>query len=108
MTGIVRLNILLPLFGRLLFHEFVRAGAAFDAEAFALGSGAVRILELGLNIVAIVVALAGENPSGIFPGGNYARRGQLSRAVLRDLAHDQQVAGLARRAMLSTKVAVLH
>jgi len=42
-----------------------RAGAAYDAKAFVAGAGALRILELGLDVVAIIIALPSEDSTGI-------------------------------------------
>ena len=51
----------------LLLHEVKRAGAAYDAETFVAGACALRILELGLDIVTIIIALPSEDSTGIFP-----------------------------------------
>jgi len=91
----------------ILLREVQRAGAAYDAEARVSGACALFILELGLDVVVIFLALVGEDSAGVFLGGDYARGGQLGAAVLRDLAFDQQVAGRPRRAALSAKTAVL-
>ena len=91
----------------LLLDKVKRAGAAHNAQAFVPGACALFLAELGLDIVAILLAFVGQDSPSVFPGGDYACCRQLGAAVIRDLAFDQQVAGFPRCAVLSAKVAVL-
>lgn len=56
----------------LLLHKVKGAGAAFNAQAFAFSAGALRLLELGLYVVAIIRAFCGEDSGGIFSGCDQA------------------------------------
>jgi len=92
----------------LLLHKIERARAAYDAEALVPSACALCISKLGLDVVAIILALVGEDSTGILPGGNYAIGRQLGGAVLSNLPFDQQVAGFPRRATLPVIIAVLY
>ena len=55
------------LLGALLLYKIERAGSPHDAEALVAGACAFRVLDLGLDGVAIFRALRGEDPTGVFP-----------------------------------------
>jgi len=51
----------------LLLREVKRARTAYDAEAHLPRACALRILELGLDVVAVIPALMGQDSAGVFP-----------------------------------------
>ena len=73
----------------LLLRKIERARAAYDAESLAPGACALCLFELGLNVIAIILALVGEDSTGIFPGRDCAVGRQLGTAVLLDLTFNQ-------------------
>ena len=91
----------------LLLHKLKCAGASHKAETYVPCPCALGIFELRLDVVAVFLALVGEDSAGILPGGDNAVGGQLGPAVRRNLACDQQVAGIpavpcsARKLLLS-------
>jgi hypothetical protein len=56
----------------LLLDEFKGAGAAYDAQACALAARALGLGELGLDVVAVILALMGEDSTGVFSGAYQA------------------------------------
>src|SRR6202050_3069032 len=92
--------------GGRLFHKFEGAGAAQDSGAFVARAGAFGVFELGFDVVAVVVALHGEDYVRVVLG-DFAFGGGLGAAVVGNLAVDHQVAGTAFFAVLPVKVAVL-
>src|ERR1019366_10306121 len=93
--------------GRSLLHKVERTRAAHDAEARLARARARRLREVDLHVVAVTLALRGENSARILPGGDDAAGRYLDVAILPNLALDQQVAGLARRPVLSAEITVL-
>src|ERR1035441_5616040 len=93
--------------GRSLLHKVERAWAPHDAEALVAYARAFSLREVGLHVVAVTLALRGEDSARILPGGDDAAGRYLDVAILPNLALDQQVARRARRPPLSAKVAVL-
>lgn len=82
-----------------LLVELEGARAAEDAGAFVARARALGILELGLDVVAVAVALHGENSVRVALGHMPFGR-KLGAAVVRDLAFDQQTPGPALFAVL--------
>src|SRR5271155_4828109 len=74
-----------------LLHELERAGAAQDASTLFPGACALGVFELGLDVVAVIVALHGENAVRVVLGDR-AFGGKFGVAVVRDFAFDHQVA----------------
>src|ERR1035441_10169505 len=93
--------------GRSLLHKVERTRAAHDAEARLARGRARRLREVDLHVVAVTLALRGEDSARILPGADDAAGRYLDVAILPNLALDQQVARRARRPTLSAKVAVL-
>src|ERR1035438_2834362 len=93
--------------GRSLLHKVERTRAPHDAEARLARARARRLREVDLHVVAVTLALRGEDSARILPGGDDAAGRYLDVAILPNLALDQQVARRARRPTLSAKVAVL-
>ena len=89
-----------------LLGELKAAGTAQDPGAFIPGAGALGVGKFGLDGVAIVVTLHGEDSMRLAMADCALGR-QLSSAVVGYLAFDQQVAGLTGRAVLSAEVVVM-
>ena len=97
-----------PSRGTGLLYEIESAGAANDSEACIPFARACGLGETGFDFIAIFLAFVGENSTGLLPGGNDAAGGQLGVAILLDLALDQEVPGLSRRATISPETAVVN
>jgi hypothetical protein len=90
-----------------LLREIEGAGPPENARAFVPGSRALCIGELGLDVVAIVVALHREHPVRmVLSHGAFGRK--LGAAVIRYFSFDQQVARPTRFAVHSVKVVVFN
>jgi hypothetical protein len=76
----------------LLLRKFEGAGAAQDAGAFVPGTCALCFVEVGLDIVAVRVALHGKDSMRVVLC-DVAFSFQLSAAVVGNLAIDDELAG---------------
>src|ERR1039458_10171324 len=68
--------------GRSLLHKVERAWAPHDAEALVAYARAFSLREVGLHVVAVTLALRGEDSARILPGGDDAAGRYLDVAIL--------------------------
>ena len=92
--------------GRLF--EFEDTGTAHDSHPFVPRSGSLRFLELGLHVVAVVLAFVREDTASVLARSNNSVGRELGVAVVGDFASKTQVARFSGGSVLSSEIAVLN
>src|ERR1700683_3131854 len=89
-----------------LFYEFESAGAAQNSGAFVACAGALGFFEVSFDVVAVAVALHGENSVRVVLA-DVTFGFELGAAVVSDFSIDYEIAGATFFTMLSVEDAVL-
>src|ERR1035438_10065954 len=80
--------------GRSLLHKVERTRAPHDAEARLARARARRLREVDLHVVAVTLALRGEDSARILPGGDDAAGRYLDVAILPNLRSEEHTSEL--------------